>query len=50
MPDAETAPNSNITRQIIVENVSGLAAATIELTYDPNIVNVVSVLKVTLEL
>jgi len=38
-----TTQNSNITRPIMVENVNNIAAATIWLTYDPNIVNVQSV-------
>lgn len=36
-------PNSNVTRAIMIENVTNLAAATVWLTYDPNVVNVLSV-------
>lgn len=38
-----TTQNSNVTRPIIVENVNNMAAATIWLTYDPTVVNVLSV-------
>ncbi len=41
--DAATGPNSSVTRTIMVENVTNLAAATVDITYDPNIVNVLSV-------
>jgi len=35
--------NSNITQAIMIKNANNLAAATIWLTYDPNVVNVLSV-------
>ncbi len=36
--DAATTPNSSVTRPIMVENVTNLAAATVWLTYDPSVV------------
>ncbi len=41
--NATATADSNITRAIMVENVNNLAAATVWLTYDPNVVNVLSV-------
>ncbi len=41
--DVTITPNSNITRSIFVENATNVAASSIWLTYDPNVVNVLSV-------
>ncbi len=41
--DVTMTQNSNVTRPIMIENVNNLAAATIWLTYDTNVVQVLSV-------
>lgn len=38
-----TTQNTNVTRSIMVENVNNIVAATINLAYDPSVVNVLSV-------